>query len=44
MKKKCLKMPSEYRERQCTGLVWWKTVPEDGAGKWKSPFADDREV
>ena len=42
--KKCFKTLSEYRQRRCRGHVWWKTVPEVGAGNWKSPFADSGEV
>jgi len=24
--------------------VWWKTVPEVGAGNWKNPFSDGGKV
>ena len=44
MKEKCFKTLSEYRERRCRCHVWWKTVPEAGAGSRKSPFADGREI
>jgi len=44
MEEKCLKTLSEYCERRCRCHVWWKTVPEGGAGNWKSPFADGGEV
>jgi len=44
VKEKCLKTLSEYRERQCRCHVWRKTVPEVGAGNWKSPFANGRKV
>jgi len=32
VKEKCLKTLSEYRERRRRCHVWWKTVPEVGAG------------
>jgi len=25
-------------------VMWWKNVPEVGAGNRKSPFADGREI
>jgi len=40
MKEKCFKTLSEYRERLCRCHVWWKTVPDSGAGNRKSPFVD----
>jgi len=44
VEEKCLETLPEYRERRCTCNVWWKTVPEVGAGNWKSPFADSGKV
>jgi len=44
VKEKCLKTLSEYRQRRCRCHVWWKTVPEVGAGNRKSPFADGGEI
>jgi len=44
VKEKCHKTLSEYRVRGCRCYVWWKTVPEVGAGNWKSPFAHGGEV
>jgi len=44
VKEKCLKTISKYRDRQCRCHVWWKSVPEAGAGNWKSPFDDGAEV
>jgi len=44
VKEKCLKTLSEYRERRCRCNVWWKTVPEVGAGNWKSPFSDGGKI
>jgi len=37
-------MLSEYRQRRCRCHVWWKTVPEGGAGNRRSSFADGRQV
>jgi len=44
MEEKCLKTLSEYRERRWRGHVWWKMVPEGGAGNRKSPFANGTTV
>jgi len=44
VKEKCLKTLSEYRERRCRCLVWWKTVPEVGVRNWKSPFEYRGEI
>jgi len=44
VEEKCLKTLSEYRKRRCRCHVWWKYVPEAGAGNWKSLFSDGGDV
>jgi len=36
VKEKCINTLSEYRQRRCRCHVWWKTVPEVGAGNGKA--------